>query len=106
MDPGTPQPSEGTLSDEESTIIDFLYDGLTQKAIGRRLGVKDRTVRRRLEDLKLKLDAGNSLQIPLKAWDRGVWKPPDGLGSFWGLVDSGRFGSFRVAGSDRWSWCV
>ncbi|WP_199038321.1 LuxR C-terminal-related transcriptional regulator [Glycomyces salinus] len=99
MDTGTPQPPEGTLNDEDSTIIDFLYDGLTQKAIGRRLGIRDRTVRRRLEDLKSKLGADNSLQIPLKARDRGVWKPRDelvvhrsGRGAPTGLRGQGRLG--------------
>lgn len=48
-------------------MIDLLFDGATQKAIGRQLGLNDRTVRRHLDELKAKLNAANSLQIPLYA---------------------------------------
>ncbi|GAB3993194.1 hypothetical protein GCM10029992_04240 [Glycomyces albus] len=77
MDIGANHTSKITLSEEEIRIIDYLYGGMTQKAIGRRLGVEDRTVRRRLDELKAKLRAGNSLQIPVKAHRCGIWSPPE-----------------------------
>ncbi|GAB3661526.1 LuxR C-terminal-related transcriptional regulator [Glycomyces tarimensis] len=76
MDTSPHRLEKSFLAEEETLIIDMLYDGLTQKAIGRKLGVNDRTVRRRLDELKIKLGAANSLQIPLNAHNQKVWSPP------------------------------
>lgn len=67
------------LTVRERDVLQGLADGLGNKAIARRLGVAEGTVKTHLKGLFGKLDAGTRTQAVREGWQRGlVRRPPDG----------------------------
>lgn len=68
----TPLPDEATgLTDSEVELLKILSGGLTDEAAAKRLGVSVRTVKRRMEDLMRRLEAGSRFQAGYRAAKRG-----------------------------------
>jgi sugar-specific transcriptional regulator TrmB/DNA-binding CsgD family transcriptional regulator len=59
------------LTDFEVELLKFLSSGLTDEAAAKRLGVSVRTVKRRMEDLMHRLEAGSRFEAGLRAAKRG-----------------------------------
>jgi sugar-specific transcriptional regulator TrmB/DNA-binding CsgD family transcriptional regulator len=59
------------LTTSETELLRLLADGLTDEAAAKRLNVSVRTVKRRMEDLTRRLDAGSRFQAGLRAGQRG-----------------------------------
>lgn len=64
------------LTAREGDVLQGLADGLGNKAIARRLGVAEGTVKTHLKGLFAKLDAGTRTQAVREAWQRGLVRPP------------------------------
>jgi len=58
-------------SEEESSILALLAEGLTDDVIARRLSISMRTYRRRVQALMLKLGATSRFQAGARAAQRG-----------------------------------
>lgn len=68
----TPLPDEATgLTDSEAELLKILSGGLTDEAAAKRLGVSVRTVKRRMEDLMRRLEAGSRFEAGYRAAKRG-----------------------------------
>ena len=65
-----PRLNDDGLSDLELAILKFLRQGQTDEAIGRKLGLSDRTVRRTVSDLMKRLDAASRFQAGAEATRR------------------------------------
>jgi sugar-specific transcriptional regulator TrmB/DNA-binding CsgD family transcriptional regulator len=59
------------LSTSERELLKLLGKGLTDEAAAKRLGVSLRTVKRRMEELMRRLEAGSRFEAGLKAGQRG-----------------------------------
>ena len=67
-----PEPGADTgLTASEQELLRLLGKGLTDEAAAKRLGVSLRTVKRRMEDLMRRLEAGSRFEAGLKAGQRG-----------------------------------
>ncbi|MEY9927545.1 sugar-specific transcriptional regulator TrmB/DNA-binding CsgD family transcriptional regulator [Catenulispora sp. GP43] len=67
-----PMPAaDGGLSVSEQELLRLLAKGLTDDAAAKRLGVSLRTVKRRMEELMRRLEAGSRFEAGLKAGQRG-----------------------------------
>jgi DNA-binding NarL/FixJ family response regulator len=66
----TPATDEQGLTDQELAILSLLYAGLTDEAIGRKLGLSERTVRRIVAEIMKRLDATSRFQAGAKAANR------------------------------------
>lgn len=64
--------ADSPLTAEDLLLLRMLADGLGPEAIGRRLGVSDRTVRRRQHSLCLRLGVGHVMQALVIAAKRGL----------------------------------
>jgi sugar-specific transcriptional regulator TrmB/DNA-binding CsgD family transcriptional regulator len=62
------------LSSAESELLRLLATGLTDEAAAKRLGVSVRTIKRRMEDLMRRLEAGSRFEAGAKAAKRGWLK--------------------------------
>jgi DNA-binding CsgD family transcriptional regulator len=60
------------LTARELSVLGLLADGLTAAAIGRRLGVRDRTAHKHLEHIYTKLGVRDRLSAVLRARDAGI----------------------------------
>ncbi|MEY9858875.1 sugar-specific transcriptional regulator TrmB/DNA-binding CsgD family transcriptional regulator [Catenulispora sp. GAS73] len=68
----TPRFDDATgLTKSETKLLTILSNGLTDEVAARRLGVSVRTVRRRMEDLMRRLDAGSRFEAGYNAAKRG-----------------------------------
>jgi sugar-specific transcriptional regulator TrmB/DNA-binding CsgD family transcriptional regulator len=68
----TPRFDEATgLTDSEAELLKILSGGLTDEAAAKRLGVSVRTVKRRMEDLMRRLEAGSRFEAGFRAAKRG-----------------------------------
>ncbi|MEV0317121.1 LuxR C-terminal-related transcriptional regulator [Streptomyces sp. NPDC050658] len=61
---------------QELLIVQLLYSGLDDAAIGRRLGMSQRTVQRRVHTLMLRLEAPGRVALGAKAQQLGWLEPP------------------------------
>lgn len=68
-DKGDASPSG--LAADDSELLELLASGLTDAAIGRRLGVSYRTVQRRVRTLMMRLEAATRFQAGSRAVHRG-----------------------------------
>jgi DNA-binding CsgD family transcriptional regulator len=59
------------LTDSEAELLKILSSGLTDEAAAKRLGVSVRTVKRRMEDLMRRLEAGSRFEAGYRAAKRG-----------------------------------
>lgn len=67
-----PRLDEATgLTGSEAELLKILSGGLTDEAAAKRLGVSVRTVKRRMEDLMRRLEAGSRFEAGYKAGKRG-----------------------------------
>lgn len=66
--------SEQVLGADERELLMLLSAGLTDRAIGKRLGVSQRTVQRRVQELMVHAQAESRLQLGVAAVQRG-WLP-------------------------------
>jgi DNA-binding CsgD family transcriptional regulator/sugar-specific transcriptional regulator TrmB len=62
-----PTVNDDGLNDQEAAILGFLRAGLTDEAIGRKLRLSERTVRRTVSDLMKRLDATSRFQAGAEA---------------------------------------
>jgi HD-GYP domain-containing protein (c-di-GMP phosphodiesterase class II)/DNA-binding CsgD family transcriptional regulator len=69
--PGPRLPRAGVLTDREHDVLDLVADGLTNAAIGRRLGVSAKTVNAHLEHVYAKLDVSTRASAVVAAIQRG-----------------------------------
>lgn len=70
QDAPVPDTSTG-LTMAEQELLRLLATGLTDEAAAKRLGVSLRTVKRRMEDLMRRLEAGSRFEAGLKAGQHG-----------------------------------
>ncbi|MFB7248879.1 LuxR C-terminal-related transcriptional regulator [Streptomyces populi] len=66
-----PESPDGELTAGDREVLRLLAKGLTDEAVGRQLGVSQRTVRRRISDLTDQLGAGSRFQMGVLASRRG-----------------------------------
>jgi DNA-binding CsgD family transcriptional regulator len=64
--------TEAKLTPRELAVLGLLADGLTAEAIGRRLGISNRTVHKHIENLYRKLAATDRLTAVLRAQQLGL----------------------------------
>ncbi len=64
------------LSARQLAVLGLLADGLTSAAIGRRLGISERTVHEHLEHLYARLGVGDRVSAVLRARDAGLLGAP------------------------------
>lgn len=64
------------LTNREATVLGLLAEGLTAAAIGRRLGISERTVHRHQGHLYRKLQARDRLVAVLRAQHLGLLDTP------------------------------
>jgi DNA-binding CsgD family transcriptional regulator len=69
--PADPASHDAQLTKEEATLLRLLADGLTYRAIARRLAVSPRTIERRVATLTNRLDARGRFQALHEAARRG-----------------------------------
>lgn len=69
-----PQPDDRGLTPQESQVLEFLYQGLTDETIAKRLGVSPRTARRIANSLMARLNARSRFQAGAMAVQNG-WLP-------------------------------
>ncbi|MFJ3309837.1 LuxR C-terminal-related transcriptional regulator [Streptomyces sp. NPDC086549] len=76
--PGAPhEPAEDcALTPRETTVLLLLADALTAAAIGRRLGISDRTVHKHVENIYRKLGTRDRVSTVLRAQQIGLVPPP------------------------------
>ncbi|MEY9861115.1 DNA-binding CsgD family transcriptional regulator/sugar-specific transcriptional regulator TrmB [Catenulispora sp. GAS73] len=67
----TQEDAQPTITATERQLLKMLGSGMTDEAAAKRLGVSLRTVKRRMEHLMGRLDAGSRFQAGLKAGQRG-----------------------------------
>lgn len=68
----TPEPdAPGGITQAERELLTILANGATDEAAAKRLGVSLRTVKRRMEDLMRRLEAGSRFEAGLRAGQRG-----------------------------------
>jgi len=60
------------LSDREVNVLNLVARGLSNKQIGTKLGISDKTVRNHLSRIFRKLDAGNRTQAVMNAMRIGL----------------------------------
>ncbi|MEU7282846.1 helix-turn-helix domain-containing protein [Streptomyces sp. NPDC045431] len=78
-DLGAAAPEEATTGQPDKrqrAVLRLLAEGLTDEAVGRRLGVSDRTVRRLVGDLTVALGATSRFQVAVLA-ERAGWLAPE-----------------------------
>lgn len=73
-----PQPSESELTTREIDVLFEAACGLTNKAIGLKLGISDRTVQGHLRNIFEKLGVTNRTEAVVKAAQMGILKLPEG----------------------------
>ena len=61
-----------SLSDDERRVLRLVVDGRTDQQIGRALGMSERTVRRLVDGLRVKLDAPNRAALGYRAGIAGI----------------------------------
>ncbi|MEU7582275.1 LuxR C-terminal-related transcriptional regulator [Streptomyces sp. NPDC041068] len=61
---------------QELLIVQLLYSGLDDAAIGRRLGMSHRTVQRRVHTLMLRLEVPGRVALGARAQQLGWLEPP------------------------------
>jgi DNA-binding NarL/FixJ family response regulator len=64
--------AEAGLTPREVAVLSLLADGMTAEAIGRRLGISNRTVHKHTENLYRKLSATDRLMAVLRAQSLGL----------------------------------
>jgi DNA-binding CsgD family transcriptional regulator len=64
--------AEAKLTPREIAVLSLLADGMTAEAIGRRLGISNRTVHKHTENLYRKLSATDRLMAVLRAQSLGL----------------------------------
>ncbi|MDX2547320.1 LuxR C-terminal-related transcriptional regulator [Streptomyces sp. WI04-05B] len=69
-----PEPDDRGLTPQESQVLEFLYQGLTDETIAKRLGVSQRTARRIANTLMTRLNARSRFQAGAMAVQNG-WLP-------------------------------
>ncbi|RVU27960.1 erythropoiesis-stimulating protein [Streptomyces antnestii] len=67
--------SDGLTDRRHRAVLRLLAEGLTDEAVGRRLGVSDRTVRRMVGELTTRLGATSRFQVAVLA-ERADWLSP------------------------------
>lgn len=65
------------LTTREVEVLVLVADGLTARAVGRRLGCARRTVEKHLEHIYPKLEVDNVVSAVLRAQQLGVIRPYD-----------------------------
>lgn len=71
LDDSEPYDEATHLNDTEAELLRLLSAGLTDEAAAKRLGVSVRTVKRRMEDLMRRLEAGSRFEAGFRAAKRG-----------------------------------
>ncbi|MBS2533036.1 LuxR family transcriptional regulator [Catenulispora sp. NF23] len=71
LEPTPPSDAATGLTDSEAELLKLLSGGLTDEAAAKRLGVSVRTVKRRMEDLMRRLEAGSRFEAGARAAKRG-----------------------------------
>lgn len=69
---------EHGLNDQELAVVRLLGQGLTDEAIGRKLGLSERTIRRLVSELMRRLNARSRFQAGVRAIHYGWLDPPAG----------------------------
>ncbi|HEX6341069.1 response regulator transcription factor [Umezawaea sp.] len=75
--PRTPS-HDAALTNQEVAVLGFLAQGLTARAVARRLLISPRTVQKHVEHIHAKLRVTNRVSAVLKAQALGVLTPPPG----------------------------
>jgi DNA-binding NarL/FixJ family response regulator len=75
---GLVEPEAPQLTAREGEVLRLLAEGLTAAAIGRRLGISERTVHKHKERVYAKLGASDRLMAVLLAQRHGLLPPPAG----------------------------
>jgi len=70
----TAPPARSVITPRETEVAGLVADGLTNRQIGRRLGISERTAERHVENLRAKLGVGSRTQVA--AWAAGGLPPP------------------------------
>jgi len=65
----TAPPVRSVITPRETEVAGLVADGLTNRQIGRRLGISERTAERHVENLRAKLGVGSRTQVA--AWAAG-----------------------------------
>lgn len=76
--PTPPDPPAETLTEREREILQFAAVGLTNKAIGARLSISDRTVQGHLASIYGKLMVSSRTEAVTKALQLGILRLPEG----------------------------
>jgi DNA-binding CsgD family transcriptional regulator len=101
--PGTPADASGDpaaemgLTPRETTVLLLLADALTATAMGRRLGISDRTVHKHVANIYRKLGTHDRISTVLRAQRLGLVPAPSGAAPF----DTAASGSLGAASSAR-----
>ena len=64
--------AELDVDETDLQILNLLYSGLPDAAVGRRLGIGHRTVQRRVRDLMTKLEANSRVALGARAQELGL----------------------------------
>ena len=70
--PGVPRRDRGPVAPEDLALLSLVARGLTTAAVARRLGVSERTVRRRLQGTLRTLEVGTPIEAVVVAVRRGL----------------------------------
>jgi DNA-binding NarL/FixJ family response regulator len=73
---GALAPAADVLTPRETAVLQLLSAGLTSSAIGRRLGISERTVQKHLSHVYAKLGVGDRLTAVLRGQQLGLLLPP------------------------------
>ena len=71
-----PHGSQLSLTDRETDVLALVADGLTNRAVARKLGISEATVKTHLAHVYTKLGAGAGLKTGPRAGFRDVWPAP------------------------------
>ena len=70
--PGSNVNAPGPLSDREVQVVKLVADGLSNKQIGTRLGLSDKTIKNHLSHIMRKLCLTTRTQVAVQALRQGI----------------------------------
>ena len=68
----TPRGSQLSLTDRETEVLALVADGLTNRAVARKLGISEATVKTHLAHVYTKLEVLDRAAAVREAWERGL----------------------------------
>ena len=67
-----PRGSQLSLTDRETEVLALMADGLTNRAVARKLGISEATVKTHLAHVYTKLEVLDRAAAVREAWERGL----------------------------------